>query len=117
MSAISTDRRWRFDQCRSEVRWTRRFPPAKSQLRTRSRFKRPPLFVEAGEHGSRRYRQAQLAEGRADCKSAPDQDPAQNQFTALIYFAKFARGGVPVGADRDPDKEPIPPVLSIPSSR
>ena len=52
-----------------------------------------------------------------DGKSAPDQDPAQNQFTALIYFAKFARGGVPVGADRDPDKEPIPPVLSIPSSR
>ena len=50
-------------------------------------------------------------------KSAPDQDPAENQFTALIYFAKFARGGVPVGADRDPDKEPIPPVLSIPSSR
>jgi hypothetical protein len=51
------------------------------------------------------------------CKSAPDQDPTQNQFTALIYFAKFARGGVPIGADRDPDKGPIPPVLSIPSSR
>ena len=31
-----------------------RLGPAKSQLRTRSRFKRPPLFVEAGEHGSGR---------------------------------------------------------------
>jgi len=86
MSAISTDRRWRFDQCRSEVRWTRRFPPAKSQLRTRSRFKRPPLFVEAGEDGSGRYRQAQLAEGRAAC--------APEGFQRVLHFAALTRNGV-----------------------
>jgi hypothetical protein len=36
------------------------------------------------------------------CESALKRDPAQMSRNALIRLAEFVRGGVPIGADRNP---------------
>ena len=36
------------------------------------------------------------------CESAPKWDPFSSPGKHLIFATKFVRGGVPIGADRDP---------------
>ena len=49
----------------------------------------------------------------AECESAPNRTPAPKPYKALISLIEFVRGGVPIGADRDPGKAPISGVKSV----
>ena len=48
------------------------------------------------------YAASIAAKGILQCESAPKWDPFSSPGKHLIFARKFVRGGVPVGADRDP---------------
>jgi class 3 adenylate cyclase len=57
-----------------------------------------------------------IGHGGHHCETAPDRDPVSKHHKALISRAEFVRGGVPIGADRNPGKPSIPRAISRPST-
>ena len=47
------------------------------------------------------------------CESAPNRDPGQKRYNALMSLEKFVRRGVPIGADQDPLNRSLLPFVSI----
>ncbi len=48
-----------------------------------------------------------------ECDPARNHDPSENSSNPLNLFSYFVRGGVPIGADRDPNDKANTQVLSI----